>query len=435
MTTPGGARINSDLQTWWSAVLAPVAAALLVLFAALLGIVALLAPVQASIAIPGPPAPVGTVLGITFWTVMVYAAGTRSIITRSGSQLSLAAVPTVAAAILGGPLAACWVAVVGSLELREIRRGRPMQLVWNHLSIGLPITVAALLIQPLQPLTASDAPLGTLISFVASTLVGVAYLSGNMWMALWGNARFDRRRVMRLIRANLRGVLTLASLVPVGWLLAEVYVRVAWWSVLAVGGVLLSWHYAVRQDETNQRLSEDHLTGLLNRHGIEDALRAALRRGVSSHRTTAIFFIDLDRFKPVNDQLGHDAGDALLVEIGKRLASVLRPGDAVGRLGGDEFCVVADNMSADTAAGLAGRLRAAVAEPWDWSGTEVSVTASVGFAISAGDGGDVEGLLRCADQAMYADKTRDPKVPLQASGAGRSPQPNRRKKPSSRPPG
>jgi diguanylate cyclase (GGDEF)-like protein len=126
----------------------------------------------------------------------------------------------------------------------------------------------------------------------------------------------------------------------------------------------------------------------------------------SSRTTVGLLFLDLDGFKAVNDQHGHDAGDAVLVEVAERLTATVRPGDAVVRLGGDEFLVVyelARGQAEGVLARLAARLEREVARPIDFRGQQLVVGSSVGLAVGQ-PGQSVEGLVEAADRAMYQRK-------------------------------
>jgi len=154
--------------------------------------------------------------------------------------------------------------------------------------------------------------------------------------------------------------------------------------------------------------SHDELTRLPNRAEFIARLEAALTRLHSAEgRRFAVCFIDLDRFKQVNDTLGHSAGDALLVEVGRRLNEVIRAGDAVARLGGDEFTMLVDGAaSALVARAIARRIGTVLASKLHIAGTECSVTASVGICLVDESYTSVEDILRDADIAMYASKDR-----------------------------
>ena len=149
----------------------------------------------------------------------------------------------------------------------------------------------------------------------------------------------------------------------------------------------------------------DPLTGLPNRRGLNEALQTRLARCTPGGPLLAIYLLDLDGFKAVNDRLGHDAGDTLLVQVAHRLRAQLRGGDLVARLGGDEFIVVADGLKAENDARAVGaKLLEAFAQPFDVSGQTCRVGLTAGFAVAPLDGTDAAALIKQADAAMYAGK-------------------------------
>ena len=149
----------------------------------------------------------------------------------------------------------------------------------------------------------------------------------------------------------------------------------------------------------------DILTGLPNRALVLDRLDHALARQVRGGRRSGVLFVDLDRFKAVNDTLGHSIGDEVLVRIGERLLAAVRPGDTVGRLAGDEFVVVCEEIEAAELLQIAQRLLRAIEEPLPLYGRDTVITASIGVAHVDG-GGRAEDVLRDADVAMYRAKER-----------------------------
>ena len=158
-----------------------------------------------------------------------------------------------------------------------------------------------------------------------------------------------------------------------------------------------------------QKLSEmasfDTLTGLPNRNLLNDRLGQALAHAGRSGSMMAVGFVDLDRFKVINDTLGHDAGDELLKEIARRLAGCLRSSDTVARQGGDEFVVVITDMARpEDASPVAQKLLDVLAPPVTLKGREVVPGASIGFALYPQDGDTLQALLMSADKAMYAAK-------------------------------
>jgi diguanylate cyclase (GGDEF)-like protein/PAS domain S-box-containing protein len=148
-----------------------------------------------------------------------------------------------------------------------------------------------------------------------------------------------------------------------------------------------------------QAATHDHLTGLANRVALERHLAVALARGTN----IAVLFCDLDRFKNVNDGLGHGAGDEILVQVARRLASCARAGDLVARIGGDEFVVAARVAECSEALAIAQRLIDVVGEPVDVSGRHLVTTMSVGIALGNA-GSTPQTLLRDADAAVYRAK-------------------------------
>ena len=158
-----------------------------------------------------------------------------------------------------------------------------------------------------------------------------------------------------------------------------------------------------------QKLSEmasyDTLTGLPNRNLLNDRLGQALAHARRNDGLMAVGFVDLDRFKVINDTLGHDAGDELLKEIARRLSGCLRGCDTVARQGGDEFVVVLTNLArAEDASIVAQKLLDALSPPMMLGGREIVPGASLGFAIYPRDGDNLQALLMAADKAMYSAK-------------------------------
>jgi diguanylate cyclase (GGDEF)-like protein len=151
--------------------------------------------------------------------------------------------------------------------------------------------------------------------------------------------------------------------------------------------------------------SHDSLTKLPNREMFNELLHRAIQAAQRHQRRFALLFIDLDRFKVINDSLGHDAGDVLLVETANRLRHTLRSSDVVARLGGDEFVVLLEETTeSDDVERIAGNLLAVLGQPLQLSGHECHTTASIGIAMYPSDGTDVLTLTKNADMAMYLAK-------------------------------
>jgi diguanylate cyclase (GGDEF)-like protein/PAS domain S-box-containing protein len=174
----------------------------------------------------------------------------------------------------------------------------------------------------------------------------------------------------------------------------------------AVGHVLST---ALQRQKAEQRLAHlaqfDALTGLPNRTLLQDRLAQTIVQSRRKRWHAGALFVDLDRFKLVNDTLGHHQGDALIRQVGERLLECVRPGDTVGRISGDEFAVVlADLARPDDAALVAQKILDTLARPFDLGGNEAYISASIGIAAFPEDGDDAETLLKNADIAMYRAK-------------------------------
>src|SRR3954465_12126815 len=163
------------------------------------------------------------------------------------------------------------------------------------------------------------------------------------------------------------------------------------------------------QDGLAHRVLHDPLTDLPNRTLFLDRLALALARLRRQQTSIAVLFIDLDNFKVVNDSLGHNAGDRLLVELGGRLRHAIRPSDTIARFGGDEFVVLCEDIKEARDAIVVGqRIVDATSPPFELEGREMFVTASVGVALALDPEATPETLLRDADVAMYRAKERGP---------------------------
>jgi diguanylate cyclase (GGDEF)-like protein len=158
-------------------------------------------------------------------------------------------------------------------------------------------------------------------------------------------------------------------------------------------------------DQSREAALHDPLTGLPNRTLLMQRLEHAFDRGRRSGKTTAVFVVDLDRFKAVNDAHGHQVGDQLLIEVARRLTMALRPGDSLARLSGDEFVIICEELEDPSQAdAIAVRFDEALAVPFTFPGHEVVVNASIGIAFTGLADDAPEALIHDADLAMYRTK-------------------------------
>jgi len=206
--------------------------------------------------------------------------------------------------------------------------------------------------------------------------------------------RQAQRYLWRTAGASLLLVLLAGLLARMSWQLAQSRLRAGEAKIAYAESVeYLAYH--------------DGLTALPNRSLFSKLLSQSIREASRYDRQLAVLFLDLDRFKQVNDTLGHDAGDQLLIEVAQRLEACLRSSDTVARLGGDEFVILLPELSEDNdVATAAQKILGAIARPFNLQGQEFRVTASVGISVFPQDGLDEQTLTKNADIAMYQAKQR-----------------------------
>jgi diguanylate cyclase (GGDEF)-like protein len=179
------------------------------------------------------------------------------------------------------------------------------------------------------------------------------------------------------------------------------------------GGRFRGWSGTLADISVRRELEErllvqafhDDLTGLANRALFKDRVEHALTRRQPARRTVALLFLDIDRFKTVNDSLGHRVGDGLLIAIAERLHAVLRPEDTIARFGGDEFAILVDDVgSPREVLALAERISSAFDAPFRLEEREITIRSSIGVVLASGGHATADDLLRDADVAMYRAK-------------------------------
>jgi diguanylate cyclase (GGDEF)-like protein len=244
------------------------------------------------------------------------------------------------------------------------------------------------------------------LDLLAVALAAVVYFAVNngfVWIAI---SLTEQRPVLGVVREEIGYQLlvnsALLGLAP----LVTVVIAHAWEMLpLFLLPLLAVYKYAAMSCEREKQALLDPLTGLPNRAALVAHTQEALRFARRGSSTVAVMLLDLDRFKEVNDTLGHPVGDRALTEVATRLQGHLRDGDIVARLGGDEFAVLLPDVAdASAACEVASRLREALARPMELEGTAVTLDASVGIALHPRHGTDFDELFRGADVAMYLAK-------------------------------
>jgi diguanylate cyclase (GGDEF)-like protein len=288
--------------------------------------------------------------------------------------------------------------VIGALA---VLGGRPDRALWL-LALGMTVFAAADTIYLFRVATGTYQA-GTWLDallVVAQALVGLAAwqpppsdrtvrLEG--WAVLAVPSLFAHSSIGVLVLAHFQPISTLAVMLATGTLLA------------VVARTALTFREVRLLAESRRQALTDDLTGLGNRRLLYRRLETALAHRPEG-RAVALLIVDLDRFKEINDALGHHMGDQLLQQIGPRLASQLRNGDLLVRLGGDEFAVLLTDTDPASATGVAQRLLGALEEPFDLDGVALHVDASVGLALCPDHADTATTLLQRADVAMYQAK-------------------------------
>ncbi len=312
----------------------------------------------------------------------------------------LANVVTVAFPMLDLLLVA---AVAGIASLRGIRMGSR----WGVLVAGLLAFAGADIVLALQR---------TEGTFVAGTVLDAGWGIGLALVAIWveGVARYDGAPAQEAsppTGATALAVSVAATVAGLFVLVAGTQTHLSRLAVVLAAVTLLAatartqlgFRLLARMaDLRRQDATTDELTGLPNRRVLY--AEGYTRLMEPQPRCQALLMLDLDKFKEVNDSLGHHAGDQLLVQVGARLAEHLRAGDLLVRLGGDEFAVLLPDTDHHQAVEVAVKLRAALAVPFDLQNIALHTSASVGIALFPDDGPDLSSLLRKADIAMYKAK-------------------------------
>lgn len=195
------------------------------------------------------------------------------------------------------------------------------------------------------------------------------------------------------------GVLIMGTRIPV----SDLAVALAGGTLLAAGvRTQLAFRQLVTFAEVRRQSRTDELTGLPNRRALYGDVPARLDAPRGGRG--AFLLLDVDRFKEINDSLGHDVGDLLLAQVGDRLSRCVRAGDLLARIGGDEFAILLDGAGREQSETVAAKLRAALAQPFTLEGIALQVNVSVGIALCPDEGNDLKVLMRKADMSMYKAK-------------------------------
>ena len=291
------------------------------------------------------------VSGLLFWIAFGLLGSARTKGYGGHAVLTFHLPFIVAAMALGGPVAAGWVAAIATIEIRELREVPWFGTLSNHAIVTLAAVIGGLVAVELRGTLGAvlDPSLATLAAAAGGAFVLCAIDVGLSAMTIALREGLGRDELGSVFNSSFRQ--TLGAEVILGWLLAVVYVAIAWWApIVCFLLVLIVW----RANDEHELTTHDSMTGLLNRRGFDERYAATVRRVRSGQALAAVLMIDLDKFKAVNDTLGHAAGDEVLRQVAHRLRDAVRYTDVAARLGGDEFAVllarVADQAGAERVA-------------------------------------------------------------------------------------
>jgi diguanylate cyclase (GGDEF)-like protein/PAS domain S-box-containing protein len=223
--------------------------------------------------------------------------------------------------------------------------------------------------------------------------------SQERWDSQWQSLKFEKQKNFQTVHKRKDG-----SIMPVEVSAIQCTFNDQEHHIAFVRDITFRKQY---EEQLEHQATHDALTGLANRNLLDDRLQQSIIYAERSQRIVAVFLLDLDRFKVINDSLGHSHGDTTLLAVAERLSRCIRPGDTLARLGGDEFVIVfADVGELDEIGLLAQKILNTFTLPFKVDGRELQITTSIGASLYPRDGEDGEDLIRQADAAMYQAKKK-----------------------------
>ncbi|HET6908488.1 MAG TPA: EAL domain-containing protein [Mycobacteriales bacterium] len=311
---------------------------------------------------------------------------------------------------------------VATIVADMVRHKAPWRTAFNVAQCALSYGAAALMLWLFGDLATPRHPLlFTGAELPAFALAGIVFFAINNGLVSGALALHDRSSLREKLFSDLSYQLfssgALLGLAPIVVIVME---RSAWLIPLLLLPILAVYATAEMSLERERQAYHDALTGLGNRKLLVQDARNRIQEADDNNLGVALFLLDLDRFKEINDTLGHQVGDALLQLVGERLLSVVRPEDTVARLGGDEFAIlVTDVGHLQRAMEVADRVRSALGEPFRHDSMSFEIDASIGVALHPDHGHDFETLLQRADVAMYVAKERNTGIEVYSSDTDR----------------
>jgi diguanylate cyclase (GGDEF)-like protein len=381
-------------------------------FAGYVAIIVGVASALLVVEITAPSANPGT-LGAEIWLMALMAIiADASPMSPPGRRMSSAVFPSIcftfAILIDSGLLAALAVQATAVVVSSWRMKHKPWRAVFNIAQYALALSAAQAVIHVGAGILPEDAPTGMVVLiWVAAALAWFCTKYATTSVAVW--LRFGGPLWPTVTAPLAPEALTTGSLLLLGIVVAEAGAQSPLLVPLALVPLIAVQRLAVLSTEQSRLARLDSLTGLANRKVLISEVGSVAAEYARSHLRArfALLLLDLDRFKHVNDALGHTVGDRLLVAVADRLANSIREGDLVARLGGDEFAIVAGRLSgAEEACRLAAQITAALQQPVTLDGLPLDISGSIGIALYPEHGTDFATLMRHADVAMYDAKHR-----------------------------
>ncbi|MEO7630365.1 MAG: EAL domain-containing protein [Mycobacteriales bacterium] len=351
--------------------------------------------------------------GAGLWVLLAFSLFGELVpltIARGDDENEMSTSPAFAFAILiiWGPVPAIITTALASLGRDMMKRKSAERVVFNVGQYTLALAAAAGVLRLYGNAPSVAVHLTSLNGASLPAIVSAAltfFLVNDISVCLAISLR-DETPIMREIASDFAYQLaSMGALLALSPVIAVAVLDSPWFIGLLAVPIFAVYRTGSLSVEKERLSLHDALTGLPNRKLLQNRAASALEDAVREDHAAAVFLIDLDRFKDVNDTLGHHVGDELLQQVGARLAEAIRPGDTVARLGGDEFGILLPEIrDASVAEEIADRIRAALGRPFSLNGLTFDLQGSIGIALCPEHGTDIDVLMQRADVAMYLAK-------------------------------
>ena len=374
-------------------------------------------PVSPEIAVPlDVPVVDPRLAGIALWILVGLATSSRGTADEGRTPIVFGVAPAVAAFALGGPAAGVWVAMLGSLELRELRGEIPWYgMLANRALLAIPAAAGGILTFWLREVVGGSSQAADFVEVMAGAAVFCSLNLALAVLTVW--ARTGRRPSEAVGVPWSTIAIMMTAECTLAWIFAAAYLQIAWWSPAGLVIADAAAAASVDRGRAGWLLRHNQLTLLPNRLSLTEHA-ADLRR--SGRSGACVFYIDLDGFKAVNDNYDHGVGDDVLKMVGRRLMGIRRRDDFLAHLHGDEFVLLAAGVESEAdAASIVARVTEVVEEPIEHEVGTLRVSATVGYRILR-DVDELDDALRLADRGMAAAK-RERRRRVAASGPGTRP--------------